>query len=486
MDNSISKNEIEKVLEYLRIRNSECTWIEVKEEQISEDKLGETISAIANSCLLEGKEYGYILIGVKDRVWEVVGTSKKLSNFHVKGGQDIELYLKIMLTPEINFYFFDEINIENKKISIVKIESASHTPIAYKKETYVRIGSNNKKLKEFPETARKLWIKVSGFNYEDTIIKKDNEVEDILKLLDYEEYYRLLKKRIPEIEIIINEFIKEKYIVKKNQKYDITALGGLLLANDLNDFSLTRKGIRVIFYKGVTKTEILEQKWGNRGYANGFTNLMKYIRTKILKEEKINNLGFRETYYQYSNLVIRELIANAIIHQDLSILGNQIKIEFYENRIEISNPGTPIIDVWRFYDTNRTRNLKLASNMNKFGICEELGSGIDKIVEISEIEKRFTPQYIIYDGQYTTVKLFRNREFENMSEDEKLNILYYHCCYSYTLEKYMTNSSLRERFMLNNTNADSKKITRLINKALSYNLIKQGVNKTYIPFWGYC
>ncbi len=50
----------------------------------------------------------------------------------------------------------------------------------------------------------------------------------------------------------------------------------------------------------------------------------------------------------------------------------------------------------------------------------------------------------------------------------------------------MTNSSLRERFMLNNTNADSKKITRLINKALSYNLIKQGVNKTYIPFWGYC
>ena len=71
--------------------------------------MGETISAIANSCLLEGKEYGYILIGVKDKVWEVVGTSKKLSNFHVKGGQDIELYLKTMLTPEINFYFFDEI-----------------------------------------------------------------------------------------------------------------------------------------------------------------------------------------------------------------------------------------------------------------------------------------------------------------------------------------------------------------------------------------
>ena len=487
MNDNISIDEIEKVLEYLRIRDNECTWIEVKEEQIDEDKLGKTISAIANSCLLEEKEYGYILIGVKDKVWEVVGTSKKFANFHVKGGQDIELYLKTMLFPEINFYFFDEIIIENKKISVVKIESASHTPIAYKKETYIKIGSHNKKLKEFPETAKKLWIKVSGFNYENTVVKKDIEVKELLELLDYKEYYRLLRREVPlKKEHIIKDFVKEKYAVKDIQNYNITALGGLLLANDLNDFDLSRKGIRVIFYKGVTKTEILEQRWGNKGYANGFTNLMKYIKSKILKEEKISKLGFRNVHYQYSSLVIRELVANAIIHQDLSILGNQIKIEFYENRIEISNPGTPIINVWRFYDSNRTRNLKLASNMNKFGICEELGSGIDKIVEISEIEKRFTPQYIIYDGQYTTVKLFKNREFENMSEDEKLNILYYHCCYGYTLERYMTNSSLRERFLLGNTNADSKKITRLIKKALESNLIKQGVNKTYIPFWGSC
>ena len=84
MNDNISIDEIEKVLEYLRIRDNECTWIEVKEEQIDEDKLGKTIST--NSCLLEEKEYGYILIGVKDKVWEVVGTSKKFANFHVKGG----------------------------------------------------------------------------------------------------------------------------------------------------------------------------------------------------------------------------------------------------------------------------------------------------------------------------------------------------------------------------------------------------------------
>ena len=36
MNDNISIDEIEKVLEYLRIRDNECTWIEVKEEQIDE------------------------------------------------------------------------------------------------------------------------------------------------------------------------------------------------------------------------------------------------------------------------------------------------------------------------------------------------------------------------------------------------------------------------------------------------------------------
>ena len=48
----------------------------------------------------------------------------------------------------------------------------------------------------------------------------------------------------------------------------------------------------------------------------------------------------------------------------------------------------------------------------------------------------------------------------------------------------MTNASLRARFLLDNSNSSSQKISRLINKALEKRLIKNGPNKTYIPFWG--
>lgn len=257
-----------------------------------------------------------------------------------------------------------------------------------------------------------------------------------------------------------------------------------MFANDLSKVDIGRKSIRIIQYLGKTKSQIASQKFEKKGYANGFYDLIKYLRTILPKEEKIDSSGFRKEYEYYSTTIIRELIVNAIIHQDLSILGNQIKIEIYSDRIEITNPGTPIIDIWRFYDTNRSRNLKLSEHMNRFNMCEELGSGIDRIVEISEKESRFTPKYTIFDNQYTTVKLFKEKNFENMMEDEKLNILFYHCCYSYTLEKYMTNSTLRERFTLSNINANSNKITRLIKKALDLKIIKSGPNKTYIPFWG--
>lgn len=290
INESLNLNEINKILNYLKNFNNESTWIEVKENQIEEDKLGITISAIANSCLLEEKEYGYILIGIRDKTWEIIGTNKKFSDYFVKGNQDIELYLKTQLKPDVNIYFQDKIEIENKYLSIVKIESASHTPISYKNEVYIRVGSNNKKLRDFPELSKRLWVKSSGFNYEDKIVKKSVDIEEILKLLDYECYYKLLKKEIPNtLEKIIQDFEKEKYIKKDDQSsYNITALGGLLLANNLDDFDLKRKAIRIVVYDGVTKSKIFSQKTVEKGYASGFIDLNKYLRSKISENEIFN------------------------------------------------------------------------------------------------------------------------------------------------------------------------------------------------------
>ena len=70
-----------------------------------------------------------------------------------------------------------------------------------------------------------------------------------------------------------------------------------------------------------------------------------------------------------------------------------------------------------------------------------------------------------------------------MTDDDKMNILYYHCGYKDSCEDYMNNASLRARFLLDDSKTSIDKISRLINKVKKLSLIKQGPAKTYIPFW---
>ena len=473
--------QIDNVIKHLR-QNNECGWIEVKEKQIEEDKLGETISAISNYCLLHEKEFGYIIIGLKDKTWEIIGTDKKFCNFY-KGNQTIELYLKPQLSPEVEFKLIDDFEYENKLLSVVIISSATHTPISFKKESYIRIGSNNKKLRDFPETAKVLWTKASGFNYEESIIVDNLSFDSILELLDYESFYQLQQIPIPnKMSIIENDFINKEYILKDNDyNFKITALGALLFGRSFEKLKIEYNKIRVVVYNGKTKSKISEQKFSDRGYINGFQNLIKFVNSKLSKEIIFDN-GLRKEKYDYEPNVLRELIANAIIHQDLSVKGNKVKIEIYSDRIEISNPGSPIINIWNFYNQNKTRNVKLADNMMNFKICEQLGSGIDRIVEICETDDRFTPIFH-NENDVTTVVLFKEKSFENMSDEEKINILYYHCCFKSNISEYMNNASLRIRYKMESNNANSNKVTRIINKAIERELIKSAPNKTYIPFW---
>ncbi|MGL1701418.1 ATP-binding protein, partial [Vibrio parahaemolyticus] len=66
---------------------------------------------------------------------------------------------------------------------------------------------------------------------------------------------------------------------------------------------------------------------------------------------------------------IRELLANALIHQDLQLPGAAPMVEIYANRVEISNPGEPIVPVERFIDGYQSRNERLADLMRRMSIC---------------------------------------------------------------------------------------------------------------------
>jgi ATP-dependent DNA helicase RecG len=186
-------------------------------------------------------------------------------------------------------------------------------------------------------------------------------------------------------------------------------------------------------------------------------------------------------------IVIREIVANAMIHQDFSVTGARIVIDIYNNRIDISNPGEPIIAADRFIDSYQSRNERLASFMRRMRICEEKGSGIDKVIQAAEVYQLPAPSFVS-DSVRTRVTIFGPKKMDEMDRADRVRACYQHCCLKYVMSERMTNQSLRQRFRL----AESKSaiVSQAIAATVDQKMIKldEKVGSSrrfarYLPFW---
>jgi ATP-dependent DNA helicase RecG len=81
-------------------------------------------------------------------------------------------------------------------------------------------------------------------------------------------------------------------------------------------------------------------------YIQGKTGL----RRNVNKREAKGTLLALKRRSNVSELAVRELVANAIIHQDFSLRGTGPMIEVFTDRMEITNPGVPLVQTERFLD----------------------------------------------------------------------------------------------------------------------------------------
>lgn len=356
-------------------------------------------------------------------------------------------------------------------------------------EAYVRVGSYTRLLKDFPEKERKIWLNAPKEVFETQIAKSNVKKHELMDLLDIAAYYNLTRQPLPsDTDTIIRKFVEEKLIIQKGIDHDITNLCAILFARDLHHFDgLYRKTVRVVVYKNNSRIETEREYTGNKGYALAFTDLIEFLDIVLPKNEIIEK-SLRKNVNMYPEIALRELIANALIHQDFSVKGTGPMIEIFKNRIEITNPGKPLIDVLRFIDHNPvSRNEKLAYLMRRLNICEERGSGIDKVIDACEFYQLPAPEFIEADG-FTRIKLFATQNLRHMDKTDKIRACYQHCALKYVSGEKMTNSSLRVRFDIEEKNYSMA--SRIISETINEELVKDAdpdstskKNAKYIPFW---
>ena len=341
-------------------------WLEFKHNNCQPVMVGEDISALANSATLNDRDYAYMIWGVDDSSHEIVGTKVRLQ-LEKKGEQEFENWLRYLLSKNADFEFYGT-EVDGKHVELIRIHKALNEPVAFQKVEYIRSGSYTKKLHEFPVFRAQLWDKLRHAQFEDVCVKIDQRYEDIVRLLQVDAYFTLLKIPQPTEKDAAVHYLNEDGIIKKqdNGLYSITNLGALLFAKDLNEFArLGRKAMRVVQYKGKNRLLLQKEEIFVQGYAVCFENVVRYVNALLPSNEDVNAVQL-STVTKFPLPSIREAIANSLIHQDLYITGAASVVEIFENRVEVTNPGTPLVDVLRIIDNPpKSRNEKLASLMRR-------------------------------------------------------------------------------------------------------------------------
>ena len=478
---------LERLVNELRKYPNETPWLEFKHNNYTPDMIGKDICALSNSAALYEKSRAYMLWGIDDATHEIVGTDYNLQSLK-KGNQELENWLRSLLSKNVDFEFHS-VSVDGKTVGVLIIYRAANQTATFEKVDYIRVGSYTKKLNENPSLQAQLWDRIRNSKFEERYAKQDLELTEALRLIDYTTYFDITGIPQPTEAIGIAHYLLEEEIIAKQDDslYAITNLGAVLLAKRLSDFSrISRKAIRVVQYSGNNRLNMLKENVGGKGYVVGFEGLIKYIEALIPTEEVIAG-AMREQRTAYPILAIREAVANALIHQDFSITGTGPVVEIFQNRIEITNPGTPLVEIARIIDNPpRSRNEKLASLMRRLRMCEELGTGWDKIVLTCELKQLPAPKIELFED-CTRVTLYSEIPFSSIAPEDKLWACYLHACIKQVQGEQLTNASLRARFGLKESSSGS--ISRLIKETVNQKYIKPFDPTTaprymkYVPIW---
>jgi ATP-dependent DNA helicase RecG len=484
MDDQASTSQLVHAL--LR-SGKEHEWVEFKTNLSEGESIGRYISALANSAALSEVPEGFLIWGVSDVDHNVVGTTFDPQSVTI-GNQALIPWLHTLLDPEVVIRF-QALEKDNHRLVLLRVGAARTHPVRFRRVAYIRLDSHTKELARHPAYEQRLWTLLLREPVDQSVTLSNLTDGHVLHLLDTDSYFSLFGQEKPRHSEGVLERLRQHRLINRQQDgtWEIRTQAALLFARNLDDFHhLGRKAIRIVQYAGDNRIHTIRETRESRGYALSFDDVHRRIMDILPAQEFIRG-SRRVTETMLPSLAIREVLANALIHQDLSLRGSGPIIEIFSTRIEVTNPGSPLVDVNRLIDAPpHSRNESLAAIMRELSFCEERGSGWDKIA--FEVSSHFLPAPAIDIAEaHTRITLFSQQPLSRMSREEREWATYIHACLLYCQREHLTNARVRERFDILPKN--SATASRIIADAVEsgwlvpYDPEASKKMMQYVPYW---
>lgn len=270
--------------------------------------------------------------------------------------------------------------------------------------------------------------------------------------------------------------------------YGITGMGALLFARDLRKFpTIAHRRLRFIKYRGRSRVNASLDREYTRGYALEFDDFLDDIGREVPMIEVIDK-GRRSTTALYLPVTIREIVANAMSHQDFAAPPSQVRVELFDDRLEVTNTGEPTMDVKQFVRMSNPRNGDLTARMREMKMCENRGSGIQRLLSENEVHRRSDPEFQVVSNM-TKARITGKQDFTSLTLEERIWAVFMHASFRFeTGSGYMSNATFRTRYGLNKNKTTL--VTNAIGSAIEAEMIKQYDETSqsrryakYVPFW---
>ena len=408
--------ELNSLLNELTAYPTETQWIEFKmgKGSITNEQIGEYISAMSNGATISNKPFGYLVWGVEDGTQAILGTNFSFTNAK-QGNQDLELWIRNLLHPKINFEIFEFQN-KGKNIVLLRIPSAKGEPTHFQKRPYIRIGSNKTDLRNFPNYIRQIYNSLEDWSAGiiETAGISDLDPEAITVAREKFKEKSSREKFFDQIDTWDPLTFLDKAKITINGKITNTAI--ILLGKEESSHYLL-PSVAEITWKLETEEKAYEH-FGSPLLLNT-TEVLQNIRNIKYKFFPDNEL-LATTVNKYDTRTILEAMHNCIAHQDYS-LNSRIIVAEKIDKLIFSNAGS-------FFEGNpddytegdktpeRYRNPWLAHAMVNLGMIDRLGYGIHTMY-LSQRNRYFPlPDYLHSETQRVVLQIYGHSIDENYSK----------------------------------------------------------------------
>lgn len=386
------------IKDYEKAETTNIDYKELVEERKPKSWL-KSVSAFANT------KGGIILFGVEDETHELKG----LENV-IKAAEKITELINSKITPlpryEINTYIEDE-----KDYLELKIGDGPLTPYYVlsdgRKEAYVRMGNQSILAEE--HILNNLILK--GRNLTFDALPTEYNIGDLS--------FTLLAATVKER---TNKIFDEKkdYLSLNlaNNENKLTNAGALLS----DQGALKQSKIVCTRWKGLTKGVISEDAIDDKEYTGSLISLLEnadlFIKNNSKQSWKIIGMD-RIDLEDYPATARREAIVNALIHRDYQILGGEIHIDMFDDRLEITSPGgmfdgSLIQNLEIKNIPSMRRNTIISDIFSRLHYMERRGSGLSRIIEsYNDIDEK--PKFISDSLSFTVI--FPNKSYNSENEN---------------------------------------------------------------------